>query len=182
MSTIRPCVITLALVALIATDAFAGGNSEKKHSGAAAPSELTWATSIQFAPELRSEVDDLLRRSPTFRAQYQRIAEAGSVVVGVNIDVRLCETSYRARTTFRRYQSGVILAAVAIGPGSHRGEWIAHEFEHILEQLDGRDLPKLANNHSNGVWYSGSDVIETNRAIRAGRTVGDELRQSQKTR
>ena len=181
MSRIRPCLITLALIALIATDVFARGTSEKKHSDAA-PGELASATSIQFAPELRSEVDDLLRRSPTFRAQYQRIAEAGSVVVGVNVDVRLCETSYRARTTFRRYQSGVILAAVAIGPGSHRGEWIAHEFEHILEQLDGRDLPKLANNHSNGVWYSGSDVIETDRAIRAGRTVRDELRQSRNTR
>jgi hypothetical protein len=181
MSTIRPCVITLALVALIATDAFAGGNSEKKHSGAAAPSELAWATSIQFAPELRSEVDDLLRRSPTFRAQYQRIAEAGSVVVGVRVDVSLCETSYRARTTFRRYQSGVIVAAVAIGPGPRRGEWIAHEFEHILEQLDGRDLPKLASNHANDVWYSGSDVIETDRAIRAGRAVRDELRLSQNT-
>jgi len=181
MSRIRPCIITLALIALIATDVFARGTSEKKHSDAAL-GELASATSIQFAPELRSEVDDLLRRSPTFRAQYQRIAEAGSVVVGVNVDVRLCETSYRARTTFRRYQSGVILAAVAIGPGSHRGEWIAHEFEHILEQLDGRDLPKLANNHSNGVWYSGSDVIETDRAIRAGRTVRDELRQSRNTR
>ena len=181
MSRIRPCLITLALIALIATDVFARGTSEKKHSDAA-PGELASATSIQFAPELRSEVDDLLRRSPTFRAQYQRIAEAGSVVVGVNVDVRLCETSYRARTTFRRYQSGVILAAVAIGPGSHRGEWIAHEFEHILEQLDGRDLPKLANNHSNGVWYSGSDVIETDRAIRAGRAVRDELRQSRNTR
>jgi len=181
MSRIRPCIITLALIALIATDVFARGTSEKKHSDAA-PGELASATSIQFAPELRSEVDDLLRRSPTFRAQYQRIAEAGSVVVGVNVDVRLCETSYRARTTFRRYQSGVILAAVAIGPGSHRGEWIAHEFEHILEQLDGRDLPKLANNHSNGVWYSGSDVIETDRAIRAGRAVRDELRQSRNTR
>jgi hypothetical protein len=181
MSRIRPCIITLALIALIATDVFARGTSEKKHSDAA-PGELASATSIQFAPELRSEVDDLLRRSPTFRAQYQRIAEAGSVVVGVNVDVRLCETSYRARTTFRRYQSGVIVAAVAIGPGSHRGEWIAHEFEHILEQLDGRNLPQLANNHAKGVWYSGSDVIETDRAIRAGHTVRDELRLSQNTR
>src|SRR6476660_608946 len=118
MPTIRPCVITLALVALIATDVFARGNSEKKHSDAAATSELARATSIQFAPELRSEVDDLLRRSPTFRAQYQRIAAAGSVVVGVRVDVSLCETSYRARTTFHRYQSGVIVAAVVIRPGA----------------------------------------------------------------
>jgi hypothetical protein len=103
-------------------------------------------------------------------------------VVGVKFDVSLCETNYRARTTFRRYQTGLIVAKVAIGAGSHRGEWIAHEFEHILEQLDGHNLPQLANNHAKDVWYSGSDVFETDRAIRAGRTVRDELRQSQNSR
>ena len=182
MSTIRPFAITLAVLTLLVSDVFARGNSEKTRAEIPQQSELAGATSIQLVPELRAEVDDLLRRSPTFRAQYQRIAETTSVVVGVTVDVRLCQTSYRARTTFRRYQSGLIVAAVAIGPGSHRGEWIAHEFEHILEQLDGRNLPQLANNRAKDVWYSGSDVIETDRAIRAGRTVRDELRQSHNTR
>ena len=45
MSTIRPCVITLALVALIATDVFARGHSEKKHPDAAA-SELARNTLV----------------------------------------------------------------------------------------------------------------------------------------
>jgi hypothetical protein len=182
MSIIRPFAITLAVLTLFVSDVFARGNSDKNHSDTPPQSEPAWATSIQFAPELRAEVDDLLRRSPTFRVQYQRIAETASVVVGVTVDVRLCQTSYRARTTFRRYQSGLIVAAVAIGPGSHRGEWIAHEFEHLLEQLDGRNLPQLANNRAKDVWYSGSDVIETGRAIRAGRTVRDELRHSPSTR
>ena len=70
---------------------------------------------------------------------------------------------------------------MAIAPGSHPGEWIAHEFEHILELLDGRNLPQLASNHAKDVWYSGSDTIETDRAIRAGRTVRDEMHQSQNT-
>jgi hypothetical protein len=177
MSTIRPCAFTLALLALIVTDVFASNDADHKREGT-----LASATSIQVVSELKSEVEDLLRRSPTFRAQYQRIAETQSVVVGVSVDVKLCQTSDRARTTFRRYQSGLIVAAVAIGPGSYRGEWIAHEFEHILEQLDGRDLPRLAKNHAKDVWYSGSDVIETDRAIRGGRTVGDELRQPRSTR
>jgi len=183
MPIIRPFAVSLALLALFASAAFAGSfNSDKKNdSDRKQQSTLAFAATIQFSNQLRSEADDLLRRSPTFRAQYQRIVEAGSVVVGVHFDVRLCQTDYRARTTFRRYQSGLIVADISIGPGSNSGEWIAHEFEHILEQLDGHDLPRLARNHSKDVWYSGSDVIETDRAIRAGRTVRDELRRPQNT-
>jgi hypothetical protein len=74
------------------------------------------------------------------------------------------------------------VADVAIAPGSQPGEWIAHEFEHILELLDGWNLPQLASNHATDVWYSGSDVIEPDRAIRTGHTVRDEMRQTQKSR
>jgi hypothetical protein len=73
------------------------------------------------------------------------------------------------------------VADVVIAPGSESGEWIAHEFEHILELLDGRNLAQLARNLASDVWYSDSDVIETDRAIRAGHIVRDEMRQSQKS-
>jgi hypothetical protein len=176
MFIIRPCVIGLALLTLFVNNGFAQSDPDHQHQSASA------TTSIQFAPELRSEVDRMLQRSATFREQYRRIAEAGPLMVGVHLDVRLCQTSYRARTTFRRYQSGLIVADVTIAPGSQPGEWIAHEFEHILELLDGRNLPQLASNSANDVWYSGRDVIETDRAIRAGHTVRDEMRQSQNSR
>lgn len=178
MSIIRRFGSCLVLLTLFGGVVFA-----RKDSEIASQSTVALVRSIQVAKELRAEFDDLLQRSPTFRAQYQRIAEAGdpAVIVGVHVDVELCETNYRARTTFRRYRTGLMVADVAIGPGSQRGEWIAHEFEHILEQLDGRNLPQLANSHAKDVWYSGSDVIETDRAIRAGRTVRDELRRSQNT-
>jgi hypothetical protein len=175
MSLIRPCAVSLVLFTLIAHNGFAQSEPERQRQRASAST-----TSIQFAPELRSEVDRTLQRSATFRDQYRRLAEAGSLIVGVRTDVRLCETSYRARTTFKRYQSGLIVANVTIAPGAHPGEWIAHEFEHILELLDGRNLTQLASSHAKDVWFSGTDVIETDRAIRAGRTVGDEVRQSEK--
>ena len=176
MFIIRPCVVGLALLTLFVNNGFAQSDPENQHQSASA------TTSIQFVPELRSEVERMLQRSPTFREQYRRIAEARPLIVGVHLDVRLCETSYRARMTFRRYQSGLIVADVAIAPGSQPGEWVAHEFEHILELLDGRNLPQLASNRAKDVWYSGSDVIETDRAIRAGHTVRDEMRQSQNSR
>jgi hypothetical protein len=175
MSITRPCAVGLVLFTLIAHNGFAQSEPESQKQRASAAT-----TSMQFAPELRSEVDRMLQRSATFREQYRRIAEAPSLIVGVRTDVRLCETSYRARTTFRRYQSGLVVASVTIAPGAHPGEWIAHEFEHILELLDGRNLTELASGHAKDVWFSGTDVIETDRAIRAGHTVRDEVRQSEK--
>jgi hypothetical protein len=146
------------------------------------PLGADWSPSIQVVPELRIDVAEMLQRSPTFRAQYRRIAESGSIVVGVHMDSRLCGSSFRARTTFRRYKSGLIVVDVSIGPGSKPAEWIAHEFEHILEQLDGRNLTALARANVKDVWFSGGNVIETGRAIRAGHAVREELTQSHASR
>jgi hypothetical protein len=175
MSSIRPYAFGLIFFTLIAHNGFAQSEHESRKQHASVST-----TSIQFAPELRSEVDRLLRRSATFRDQYHRIAEAQSLIVGVRTDMSLCTPSYRARTTFRRYRSGLIVANVTIAPGAHPGEWLAHEFGHIVELLEGRNLTQLASGHAKDVWFSGTDVIETDRAIRAGRTVRDEVLESEK--
>ncbi|HEX7794949.1 MAG TPA: hypothetical protein VF456_11390 [Vicinamibacterales bacterium] len=174
MSIIRPCAVGLIMFILIAPNGFAQSEAGSERSNASS------TRSIQFAPELRPDVDRMLQRSATFREQYRRIAAAGSLIVGVRTDVKLCETSFRARTTFNRYRSGLIVADVVIAPSAHPGEWIAHEFEHILELLGGRNLTQLASSRANDVWFSGTDVIETARASRAGRTVRDEVGQSDK--
>ena len=142
------------------------------------------AGSLRIAPALHDVVADLCRRSPTFRRQVARLADADGLTVTVRLGAFQPTSSWRAQTVITQVGGHVRSADVQVPAGDGRlvAELIAHEFEHILEQLDGRDLPKLANNHSNGVWYSGSDVIETDRAIRAGRTVRDELRQSRNTR
>ena len=176
MVNIRPSVLSVVFVTLIVSNGFAQSSPEDQSRA------VTAQASIQFSPELKSQVDRMLQRSATFREQYRRIAEAPMMAVGVRTDVRLCETSYKARTTFRRYQSGLMVAAVTVSPGAHQEEWIAHEFEHILEQLDGQNLPQMARNHAKDVWFSGSDVIETERAINAGRTVRSEMEQAANTR
>lgn len=175
MSIIRPCAVVLILFTLIAPKGFAQSETGNQEPNASASTR-----SIQVAPELRPDVDHMLQQSVTFREQYRRLAEAGSLIVGVRTDVRLCETGFRARTKFNRYRSGLIVADVIIAPNAHPGEWIAHEFEHILELLGGRNLTQLASRRANDVWFSGTDVIETDRAIRAGRTVRGEVDQSEK--
>jgi hypothetical protein len=169
--------IGLVLVTLIAADADARGTPEHRDVAPAAPVAIS-STSIQIAAALQPEFDDLLRASLTFRSQFRRIAASPWVRVGVAIDATLCSTEFRARTQFRRYQSGLLVVFVTIGPGSHRGQWIAHEFEHILEQLEGSDLGRLATQRTKDVWFSGPAVIETARAIRAGEVVRDELQQA----
>ena len=177
MLNIRASVLGVAFVMLFVNNGFAQRSPDDQSHRVSVQS-----TSIQFAPELKAQADRMLQRSATFREQYRRIAETPLVVVGVRTDIRLCETSDKARTTFRRYQTGLMVAAVAISPGAHQEEWIAHEFEHILEQLDGQNLPQLARSHAKDVWFSGSDVIETGRAIRAGRAVRSEMQQVTNTR
>jgi hypothetical protein len=52
-------------------------------------------------------------------------------------------------------------------------EHIAHEVEHVLERLDGTDLPKLARQRLDGV-VDLDGVYETARAQAVGRRVARE--------
>jgi hypothetical protein len=55
-------------------------------------------------------------------------------------------------------------------------EWIAHEFEHMLEQIQGQRLKALAGK-VRGVWQSSAGMYETLRAIKVGRAVAAEARE-----
>ena len=52
-------------------------------------------------------------------------------------------------------------------------EYLAHELEHVLEQLDGTDRERLARQHVDGVVNVGG-VYETARARSVGRAVARE--------
>ena len=74
-------------------------------------------------------------------------------------------------------RSAGIEADVQLGPSGDPVLLIAHEFEHILEQLDGVDLPSMATRVATGVrLVPESGHFETDRAIAAGRQVASEVR------
>ena len=160
------CSVWVFLAALTAGAAPASAQSIDSH-------ELSF--DIQVMPEIRPTVARMLSSSATFRAQYQRIADADGIVVGVLLDPTLHVERLKSQTTFRRYGSGLMVAIVTVAPGPRSEEWIAHEFEHILEQLDGWDLPSLAQGHTGRVWSSGDGMFETIRAVSAGRAVFGEI-------
>lgn len=73
--------------------------------------------------------------------------------------------------------SGAIVAWVTIAAFGDPTEWLAHEFEHLIEQLDGVEVRDLAARRQ-GAWPSGDQMFETERAIRVGRQVAEEVRRA----
>jgi hypothetical protein len=136
---------------------------------------------VSVPGDLQRHVESMLALSATFRAQCRRIGEAPSLRVVVRIDPTLVDRSYRAQTRFARAPSGDIFARVHVGLRLNPVEWIAHEFEHVIEQLDGVDLPALAAGR-NGVWLSTDKMFETIRAIDAGRAVAAEMERARRER
>lgn len=132
--------------------------------------------SMQLSTELSASVRRMLEESPTFRVQYRRVLDSAKVVIVGRFDPSLTSPTYRARSSIRRYSSGLLIVWMTIAPGIDETKWIAHEFEHVVEQLDGRNLTQLALRRAPGIWYSTGEMIETDRASRAGRVVFDEMR------
>jgi hypothetical protein len=156
------CVFLLVLVLVLAasTTAFAQQSQE---------CVSTIPRNIQ-AGILTDAIVALLQVSATFRAQCERIAAVRSAHVDLAIAQPL--GGARAQTTLTHYEAGALRAYVTIAFGQDYDELIAHEFEHIIEQLDGVDL--RAEALEGRAWLIETNVFETRRATEAGRRVRRE--------
>lgn len=105
----------------------------------------------------------LLQQSQTFRQQCQRIA----ATVALRVRVRVVRPMHsRGETTIRRYETGALRAEILLSFGEDYVELLAHEFEHVLEQVD---QVRLAAQVSTGeAWVTPSGAFETARALDAG--------------
>lgn len=113
-----------------------------------------------LAPEMRS----LLKRSGTFRSQCERLAAEPHV--HVKLDVVYMLESGRAQTAIHRYPSGILSAEVAVLFGENYRELLGHEFEHVIEQLDGVNLRQEAA--EGRAWLLPGGAFETRRAFATG--------------
>ena len=129
---------------------------------------------VSVPGDLHRHIASMLSLSATFRAQCRRIAEASKLLVLMRIDPALVDRSYRARTSIHRTTAGSLVAQVQLSVRTDPVEWIAHELEHIVEQLEGLSLPALAAIHQ-GAWLTADKTFETARAIEAGRAVVEEI-------
>ena len=129
----------------------------------------------------RSFVESLLADSPTFRRQCERLANTPGLTIRLNDDIRRQSSPQNpALTTIRTRGSARVIAEVQINQFGREAELLAHEFEHIIEFLDGVDLKSKAKVSSTGVrgcaCGNGSGAaFETRRAIHVGRIVAREV-------
>jgi hypothetical protein len=151
----------------------------REYSGdRALPQGPRFVPSNIIAPQShRALMEHMLRRSAMFRRQCQRIGATPDLLVRVeSADVGSPWT--RARTNIAKQPDGTLLATVQLAAPEHYVELIAHEFEHIIEQLDGIDLPSRARLGSTGVSraFASANAFETERAKRIGMMVSAEVR------
>jgi len=130
-------------------------------------------SNVELAHDLDRALGRIYDRSPAFRAQCERIASAGNLRVTVRMDTSI-PSRCRAFTIIYR-QGHDIVADVRLPPSSDLVELVAHEFEHLLEQIEGLDLRRLARVKGSGVHESEGRVFETDRAQAAGRVVAAEM-------
>jgi hypothetical protein len=118
----------------------------------------------------------MLQRSRTFREQCRRLAASAWVHVGVRLDPRVFETrSYRAVSEIQRPNPNLLIALITLQVLTDQAVWLAHEFEHVLEQVDSIDVAELAD-RKQAAWRVGPHMFETKRAIAAGEAVAAEVR------
>ena len=126
-------------------------------------------------PELlRPTMEAMLERSPTFRRQCQRIGAAPGLIVRLTRLQPGSASGPRASTRIVRGAGGRLTASVTIRGLDDVPELIAHELEHVIEQLDGVDLRTRSALAGKDVWSCADGSFETRRAVRIGREAARE--------
>ena len=143
-----------------------------EHSGSATTVDAT--PNISLPATYRPLVAAMLARSATFRRQCARLAAAPHLFIIIRAESP-GGTQSPALTRIRREADGRLTATTQVAPSRRSPELIAHEFEHIIEQLDGVDLAIMSRLRSTGVKRVAEvDAFETRRAIVTGLRVARE--------
>jgi hypothetical protein len=133
----------------------------------------TLPANVDASPVLVPVLREMWARSPTFRHQCARIARATGGRVKIAIRTQR-SSKFRAMSMIHREKAGAWLASVEVFVDSELVQMLAHEFEHVIEQIDGVDLPRLEQQGLAGV-VAGSEHYETARAVATGQRVAWEF-------
>ncbi len=135
-------------------------------------SKVSLPPNVILSEQTKLLVEKVWRRSPTFRVQCERIAQAQWLRVKIKFAPKSSPVlKYRALTIVNK-QSG--LATIKIYMPNDFVELIGHEFEHVLEQIEGVNLARLVAENNGQAQSPESGVFETVRALKAGRKVKAE--------
>lgn len=135
--------------------------------------ELVLPANLDVPDVLRPLVTDMAWRSVTFRRQCARLAGRPRIRVRIELVVGVRDARARSLVTRDHGESHAVVQIEWRSPSLYV-EYIAHELEHVLEQVDGIDLPRLARQRVDGV-ISDRGRYETARAQWVGRAVASEV-------
>lgn len=159
---VRVCLPLVFVLAALRPAPAAGGPSE-------ASPPFTLPPNIQVGAFLREPVEALLRASETFRRQCARIGGTRLVrVVVVSGTGAPLQSGARARARINRHGLGLLFAVIELPLLADFQELLPHELEHVIEQIEGRDLAALARSGEGGVVELAGGMFETERARAAG--------------
>jgi hypothetical protein len=133
---------------------------------------------LRLDGEYRPLVESMLEHSPTFRRQCLRVAGDARLTIRLYPFLSSSTRGARAMTRMARGEDG-LSADIYITRNDDEVELIAHEMEHIIEQLDEVDLFSMARLPHSGVHHviSAGATFETSRAAETGLRVAREVRE-----
>lgn len=129
-------------------------------------------TNISTHSHMERYIIELMSSSQTFREQCEKIGKATNVRISVKVVPNIIHGN-RARTRFLKYGNGRMAAIVEMKLLSDYSESLGHEFEHVIEQIEGIDLKGQARD-GKGIYKMYGDVYETDRALKTGKAVEQE--------
>lgn len=177
----HPLAALAALTALLGLGAPAGAQPTSAGPWLVAPArvadrlDLASSARVSYAhPGLAPLLEDVARRSPFFRRQLARLMADERVLLSLKVVNRRTLSGARAVTQIERLEGGRLHADINIGLDIDVAELLGHEFEHVIERLDGVDVRRALDRGDAAVHHSATHAYETRRAQLAGRIVSAE--------
>jgi hypothetical protein len=160
------------IIAIACSTLAAEGNRQSEPISASATVAVR-PPNLSAASVFQPVLERMWRSSPTFNRQCRRLVATPHLKVVLRLEELQRRPSFHARTILGRHDGILVAAEVVLSRTPDAVELIAHEVEHILEQLDGVDL--RAHVGFGVVWRRDDGAFETRRATDVGRRVAREV-------
>ena len=146
-------------------------------AGDVVPDDVSIPDNLKVDDVYRPLIRSMIGRSATFRRQCLRLASDRRLTVHLQAAGPSWTRGARAITRIARLSDGGMDASVYLTHFDDDVELIAHELEHVIEQLDEIDLSSRADLPDTGVHHTTQgSAFETVRATQVGLRVAREVR------
>ena len=136
-----------------------------------------WPCRLGVPRAIRPKILELWTASPTFQRQCARLAEAN---ITVAVGLSPLRPRFRALSRILRRNGQVFFVSTTLRDDMDVEEDLPHELEHVMEQIEGRDLARDSA-AGRGAWRCGTGAYETERARLAGIRAANEVQDARRS-